>query len=104
MLPYVYIAVSVPFALAPARSGGYTYNQAPIVKQGIGVQVQSLQFSGAHTAFYGPAGGASIELLFSGLPANMELLSFIRLESQNSIGGGRRVIAAPDSWNWISQG
>ncbi len=82
------IAVSVPFALAPARSGGYTYQQAPIVKQGIGVQVQWLQISPAHTAFYGPAGGASIELLFSGLPADMELLSFIRLESQNSIGGG----------------
>lgn len=82
------IAVSVPFALAPVRSGGYTYHQAPIVKRGIGVQVQWLQVSPAGTAFYGPAGGASVELLFSGLPADMELLSFIRLKSQNSIEGG----------------
>jgi hypothetical protein len=83
------ITLSVPFALAPARSGSSTYQQAPIVKQGIGVQVQWLQVSPARTAFYGPAGGASIELLFSGLPADLELLSFLRLESQNSIGGTR---------------
>jgi len=81
------ITVSVPFALAPARSGGSTYQQAPIVKQGIGVQVLWLQISPARTAFYGPAGGASIELVFSGLPADMELLSFIRLQSQISMGG-----------------
>jgi hypothetical protein len=83
-----HIAVSVPFALTPPRSGGYTFQQAPTVKQGIGVQVQWLQISPAATAFYGPAGGASIELLFSGLPADIELLSFIRLQARNSIGGG----------------
>ncbi len=81
------IALSVPFALAPARSGGYTYQQSPIVKQGIGVQVQSLQLSPARTAFYGAAGGASIELLFSGLPADMELVSFMRVLAQNTIAG-----------------
>lgn len=82
------IALSVPFALAPERSGDYMYKQAPVVKQGIGVQVEWLQVSPEHTAFYGAAGGASIELLFSGLPADMELLSFTRLESRNSIGMG----------------
>ncbi|HKV83459.1 MAG TPA: hypothetical protein VJN88_02815, partial [Ktedonobacterales bacterium] len=80
------IAVSVPFALAPTRSGVYIYHQAPVVKQGIGVQVEWLQVSPEHTAFYGVAGGASIELLFSGLPANMEILSFGRLAARNSIG------------------
>jgi hypothetical protein len=82
------IALSVPFALALPRLGGYTFQQPPIVEQKIGVQVQWLQVSPAGTAFYGPAGGASIELLFSGLPADMELLSFIRLVARNSIAGG----------------
>jgi hypothetical protein len=82
------ITLRVPFALAPVRSGGYTYQQAPIVKQGIGVQVQALDLSPSRTAFYGAAGGARIELLFSGLPADMELLSFVRLQSRLSIDGG----------------
>ncbi len=81
------LTLRVPFAISPARSGGYTFHEAPIVTQGIGVQVQSLDFSPSHTAFFGEAGGARIELLFSGLPANMELLSFIRVESQRSIDG-----------------
>jgi hypothetical protein len=82
------ITLRVPFALAPVRSGGYTYQQAPVIKQGIGVQVQALDLSPSRTAFYGPAGGARIELLFSGLPADLELLSFVRLQSRLSIAGG----------------
>jgi hypothetical protein len=82
------IAVSVPFAIPAVRLGGYTYHQAPVVKQGIGVQVQSLEYSPSHTSFYGTAGGACIELLFSGLPADLELLSFIRLQSHESFGAG----------------
>jgi hypothetical protein len=81
------IALSVPFALAPARSGSYTYHQSSIVKQGIGVQVQWLQIAPARSAFYGSAGGASIELRFSGLPADMELVSFMRVLAQNAIAG-----------------
>lgn len=80
--------MSVPFALAPARSVGYTYQQASSVKQGISVEVQWLQISPTSSAFFGPSGGASIELIFRGLPADMELLSFIRLESRNYIPGG----------------
>jgi hypothetical protein len=81
------LALSLPFALTPVRSGGYLYHQAPIVEHGIAVQVQSLAFASGDTAFYGSAGGASIELLVSGLPADIELLSFIRLESRESITG-----------------
>lgn len=89
------LSVSVPFAITTVRSGGYTYHEAPTVKQGIGVQVQSLAYSPSGTAFYGPAGGASIELLFSGLPADMELLSFIRLQSHQSFGAGSEGDSGP---------
>ncbi|MFI5274999.1 MAG: hypothetical protein ACHQ4H_18365, partial [Ktedonobacterales bacterium] len=82
------ITVSVPFALPLIRSGGFLYHDPPVVRQGIGVQVQSLAYSSSTTAFYGPSGGASVELLFSGLPANMELLSFIRLTARTTILGG----------------
>jgi hypothetical protein len=91
-----HIVVSVPFALTPVRSGGYTYHLAPVVSQGIAVQVQSLAFASGDTAFYGSAGGASIELHFSGLPANMELLSFLRLESQESITGATEGDSGPE--------
>ncbi|HEX9068481.1 MAG TPA: hypothetical protein VF807_06900, partial [Ktedonobacterales bacterium] len=90
-----HFAVSVPFALAPARSGSSTYQQAPIVEQGIRVEVQWLQIAPTRSTFYGPAGGASIELVFRGLPADMELLSFIRLESRNSIAGGTEGDSGP---------
>ena len=56
------ISVRVPFTISPPRLGGYTYHQPPVVKQGIGVQVQMLDYSPAHSAFYGMAGGARIEL------------------------------------------
>ena len=82
------ISVRVPFTISPPRLGGYTYHLAPTVKQGIGVQVQSLDYSPAHSAFYGMAGGARIELVFTGLPADLELLSFIRVESQRTLNGG----------------
>lgn len=82
------ISVRVPFTISPPRLGGYTYHQPPVVKQGIGVQVQMLDYSPAHSAFYGMAGGARIEVCFTGLPADMELLSFIRVESQRVLEGG----------------
>lgn len=91
------LALSVPFALAPVRSRGYTYQQAPTVKQGIGVQAEWLQVAPAANAFYGPAGGASVELQFSGLPANMEILSFLRIAFQNHICGGTTGNAGPGS-------
>ena len=89
------ITVNVPFEIPAVRSGGYSYHQAPIVKQGIGVRVQSLDYSSSHTAFYGAAGGARLELLFSGLPADMELLSFIDLQASDSIniGGATSTVA-----------
>lgn len=82
------ITVRVPFTLSPARSGAYTYHLAPTVEQGIGVQVQLLDISPAHDAFYGAAGGARVELRFTGLPADLELLSFIRVESARTLNGG----------------
>jgi hypothetical protein len=82
------ITVSVPFAIPAVRSGGSIYHKAPVVEQGIGVQVQWLEYAPSRTAFYGHAGGASIDLLFSGLPEDLELLSFIRLQSQQSFGAG----------------
>lgn len=82
------ISVRVPFTISPPRLGGYTYHQPPVVKQGIGVQVQMLDYSPAHSAFYGMAGGARIEVRFTGLPADLELLSFIRVESQRTLEGG----------------
>jgi hypothetical protein len=59
----------------------------PVIRHGIGVEVQSLDFSPAHTAFWGTAGGARLELRFSGLPATLELLAFIRLQSHYFFGG-----------------
>jgi hypothetical protein len=56
------------------------------VKHGIGVQVQFLQYAPSRTVSYGTAGGASIELRFTGLPADMELLSFIRLQAHEYFG------------------
>ncbi len=81
------ISISVPFMISPVRSGGYSYHQLSATKQGIKVQVQSLDFSPSRKTFYGMAGGARIELLFSGLPADMELLSFVRLQSRQTFGG-----------------
>ncbi|MGO8947311.1 MAG: hypothetical protein ACLQUY_06545 [Ktedonobacterales bacterium] len=83
-----HLILSVPFELSPVRSGDYSYHQAPVIKQGIGVRVLSLQYSSTHTVFYGTAGGASIELIFSGLPADLDLLSFVRLESNEGFGLG----------------
>lgn len=74
------ITVRVPFTLSPLPIKAYTYQQAPIIKHGIGVQVQSLDLSPAHNAFFGAAGGACVELRFTGLPSDLELLSFIRVE------------------------
>jgi len=81
------LTLNVPFAIIPVGSGHHVYHQAPVIKQGIGVQVQSLDFSPPHSLFYwgeyGRASGARIKLLFSGLPANLELLSFLKLESRS---------------------
>lgn len=82
------LSLSVPFLITPAGSGGFTYHQAPVVEQGIGVQIESLDLSPFHPAFYGTAGGARLVLRFTGLPADMELLSFVLIQSQSSIGGG----------------
>ncbi len=82
------INVRVPFTISPPRAGGFTYHLAPVVKQSIGVQVQMLDYSPAQSAFYGMAGGARIEVRFTGLPADLELLSFIRVESQRTLDGG----------------
>jgi hypothetical protein len=82
------LTLRVPFTLGPARSAAYTYSQPPVVEQGIGVQVQLLDISPGRTAFFGPAGGARVELRFSGLPTNMELLSFIRMEWQRATSDG----------------
>jgi hypothetical protein len=82
------LTLRVPFTLGPARSTAYTYSQPPVVEQGVGVQVQLLDISPARTAFYGAAGGARVELRFSGLPRNMELLSFIRMEWQRATSDG----------------
>lgn len=82
------IPLSLTFTINPARSGSYTFHQAPTVAQGIGVQVESLDTSPAHTAFFGQAGGARIRLRFTGLPKDMELLSFILVASQRTINGG----------------
>jgi hypothetical protein len=79
------ISVNVPFMLSPPRSGSYTYHVAPIVKQGIGVQVQMLDVSPADSTAFGEAGGARIELRFTGLPADLELLSFIRVKAARPI-------------------
>jgi hypothetical protein len=89
------ITVSVPFAITPVRSGGYLYHQAPTVKQGIGVQVLSLQYAPSRTVFYGTAGGASIELRFTGLPADMELLSFLRFQSHVFFESGSESDGSP---------
>ena len=83
------LTLSVPFAITPVRAGGYSYHQAPSVQHGIGVQVQSLEYSYARSVFYGTAGGASVELRFSGLPADLEMLSFIRLESHQNFGASQ---------------
>jgi hypothetical protein len=82
------ITLRVPFALTPVRSGSYTFHQAPVVEQGVGVQALSLNVSPARSVFYGMAGGARIELRLSGLPADMELLSFVRVQSRVSFEGG----------------
>jgi hypothetical protein len=82
------ITVRVPFMLSPVRSSAYTFQQAPTVKQGIGVEAQSLDISPSHDAFFGAAGGARIELRFTGLPSDLELLSFIRVESQRTMKDG----------------
>jgi hypothetical protein len=82
------ISVRVPFMISPPRDSGFTYHMAPTIKRGIGVQVQSLDISPSHKAFFGAAGGARIELRFTGLPADMELLAFIRVLSQRTIEGG----------------
>ena len=87
--------MSVPFALTALRSGSYTYHQASVVHQGVEVQVQSLVVSSGSSAFYGSAGGASMEILFSGLPADMELLSFLRLEASESFTGATQGDTGP---------
>ncbi len=78
------LTLRVPFTLVPARSAAYTYSQPPTVEQGIGVQVQSLDVSPGRSAFFGQTGGARVEVRFSGLPADMELLSFLRVEWQRA--------------------
>lgn len=82
------ITVRVPFTLSPLPIKSYAVPQAPTVKQGIGVQVQSFDISPAHDAFYGSAGGARVELRFTGLPSDLELLSFIRIESARTLKDG----------------
>lgn len=82
------ITVRVPFMLSPLPIKSYSVPQAPMVKQGIGVQVQSFDISPAHDAFFGAAGGARIELRFTGLPSDLELLSFIRIESARTLKDG----------------
>jgi hypothetical protein len=77
-----HVTIRVPFTINPPRLGGFIYHQTPTVKQGIGVQVQSLDYSPAHSSCLGEAGGARIEVRFTGLPADLELLSFIRVESR----------------------
>ncbi|HEX9038589.1 MAG TPA: hypothetical protein VF808_16525 [Ktedonobacterales bacterium] len=81
------IAIRVPFTLSPPRWGGFTYHQPPVVEQGIGVQVQILDVSPTHESCVGEAGGARVELRFTGLPADLELLSFIRVQSQRASNG-----------------
>lgn len=82
------ITLRVPFVISPEQSSFHAYQQAPTVKQGIGVQAQSLDISPSHAAFYGAAGGARVELRFSGLPSDLELLSFIRVVSERTVDGG----------------
>lgn len=82
------ITVRVPFMLSPQPIKSYAVPQAPTVKQGIGVQVQSFDMSPAHDAFFGAAGGARVELRFTGLPSDLELLSFIRIESARTLKDG----------------
>jgi hypothetical protein len=89
------ISLRVPFTLSPPQSSFHAYQQPPTVKQGIGVQAQSLDISPAHAAFYGAAGGARIELRFSGLPSDLELLSFIRVESERTVDGGTIGVHGP---------
>jgi hypothetical protein len=80
-----HITIRVPFTLNPARAGRLLYHQPPTIEQGIGVQIQSLDYSPSHSAFFGQAGGARIEVRFTGLPADLELLSFIRIQSSRTI-------------------
>lgn len=76
------ITIRVPFTISPARAGGFTYHLAPTIEQGIGVQVQSLDYSPAQTSCFGQMGGARVVVRFTGLPADLELLSFILVESR----------------------
>jgi hypothetical protein len=79
------ITIRVPFAISPLRAGGFNYHLAPTVEQGIGVQVQSLDYSPAQTSCFGQMGGARVEVRFTGLPADLELLSFILVESRSPV-------------------